>query len=1389
MADYNGYQIKRTHALAPLTSVHEAVAADGRPGRFALKVFHPPASTSVRRVLAVEGWLLAAERQQQAAKKDGAVVEVLAFGRCEEGAYLVMPWQERSLEPWIKTLGIKGDTLRALAECLLDTIEQWEKQTGRPHGNLKASNVFLGRTGSLVGMPAKLSDPWSLPGATPEQLGQRDFAAVGHMLAEIVRRRPPGAWPIEDAPEWRALGKPGKAWLDFCNDLLNPSPEGGALTVAEVRKRLRRVPKDSNPVKTAALLGAGVVGLAAAAVVGFARFGDPIYMPGPILQLAVTLRNPKAFREEITPDWARLCRAWDTWLLDLQNSAKRLDRTQDLWAPNDPLKAAVASFVATAEQLRPDIIVPEAAGRGLGSLADAPPDNVRSKLLQVSVSDAVTAAMGQVNRLALQLETWQRWEEMRSLLADMEARGFTRAAAALQPRLPPARSSAGYRLDIVRTLKLLNELSLDRDGAIPLAGRWSEITRLTGEMEASGDRVQLAMPGLIKGRLVDRSSLADFADLLVPPLEEMRQRRKQFLDPQVVRERFLKESPLQAETAAVTDVDFPRWEQELVAYSKVPAGEDPRLAPTLDATMGRLPQTAQDLDVDAPAPEPGGLPTLSTADFAREMQAKTTELQQLRAREIVRRDLPGIAEEANKFAETLTVLGQRIEATLVLLNPQTWLDKVAKPYEGKFNETRQRWAAWQATLSGVTAEALRADRPRMRALRGQERQIREWLDGLEGPNGFGALTVPDLTAASPDTAGELQRLEAVRRERAAAAVGAAAEWRNALPVTAWASASAAVRAPFEAHRTWLAGLPQFASSLDRLNELLTAGFEWGEGVQEVVTALAGYGGVEELTGRPEEWHAEARQLSTLATAADRASLTNATQGGGLSRKLMAWRRLGALAGWPGGPEDFDFDRGVVAVLRETVGRDVKDEARRAMLLEEMVRQTRQRFNRAARVAAAAEATLTAMFERLQPAGLTEADLEEPVAYNLALWRLKRADWNESNLDRLRVRRDEFVNTVRAINGITAQPGVGPLLNELSGIELKDDPNRPPTPSPRLAGWQEDLTNEGLGMVATWTGGGKTVQIEYNIVQPADGSPPFYLARRAVAVGEFVDLLTVRTKAVTAVTEALPRWARSAAGAKPYNQPLSWRPREDGRGIEVNSTWIYHRDPQVQGLVDNIALLGSRPELDRAFKETPTARSPLQQLPPDSARIFAEQVLGARLPKPEEWRAVASLAGRPTDGFFRGPSYQQLWNFLENYREGGVTVRWRPIAGAFTKPRFVDDGQPTTMPDKQRLWPGPVDEGPEVNGFVNLFGNVWTYLYDDKAKAYYVGGGSVLSPPGLDFMQPQKVEGSGLIGSTAATALQDGYSDVGIRPAFDAPPGFRERYKFLVLVRNQKYLTL
>ena len=1401
MPDYSGYQIKRPHALSPLTSVYEAVATDGRPGRFALKIFHPPAATTVRRLYAIEGWLLAAERQQQSARKDGMVLEVLAFGRCEAGAFTVSPWQERCLEPLVKTLGVKGDTLRALAECLLTTLEQWEKQTGGPHGNLKAANIFLSRSGPLVGMTAQFSDPWYLPGGKAEVQHTSDLAAIGAILAQIVRRRPPGAWPIEEAPEWKALGHGGKGWLDFCNFLLNPSPNNGEFTIAAARRHLGKVPKDTNPVKTAVLIGAAVVMLGLAGVVAFARFGNPIYMPVQIERLAVTLKNPRV-RQAPPIQWAQLCAAWDTWLIDLQSNESRLLRTEGLWEKDDQLKAALQEFVATANELRPEALVPEAANeKRLGVLGNTPPPAVFNELLLTSVGDRVAAAGDRINKLNGQLENWQRWEQMRALQKLMEERGYTQAATALASRLPPARSSAEYgKLNTVRTLKFFNDLSLDDTGTLPLAQRWSEITHHSTDMETSGDRIQKAMSNLILARLADKPSVGDFADSLSGPLEEMRQRRKLFLDPAVVRERFLKESTLLAETTVVTEADFPRWEQELVLFSLVPAADDPRLAAELDASVKRLPVGAADLEPDAPVAEPDGLPTLNTADFDSAFKGLTVNLKTLRERKIVRRDLPDISEETTKAAGAFKLLEQRLEVTLSLLKPEIWLARVAQAV-GKFAAAKERWTAWQqATLTGVTPAVLRNDRPRFRQLRASERQIREWLDELEGPAGFGALPPPDLTAASPDTAAALQQLEAARREQAATAVAAAAEWRAALPTTPWAAASAPVRAPLEAHRVWLAGVADFAVSLDRLNTLLVAGFGWPDGVSEVAAGLARHGGLDQLTGRPAEWNGEAKELARLATINERAGLTTAAQSGGLSRKLMAWRRLGALADWPAGVADFDFDGAVVTVMREIIQRDLKDEARRGSLIEEMAKEMRRRWNRAARVTARDEKQLTAMFDRMPRAGVTEKDLDEPVAYNLELWRLKRSDWNEANLGRLRIRRDAYVEKVRALPGVTAQSKVDEWLKNLTTIKLVGDPNLPPAPSTlKLAGWTEELTDEGLGLKATWAKGSKKVAIEYKVVQPTDGSPAFYLAKQAIAVKEFVDLLSggARHDKAEVVLKALPRWMRKN-DAVGYDIPIAWKVRSDNKGFEVNTNWILRPTSALSGLQDN-AELRARPEakaLDLALAEKPTEKSPLQQVSGVVAEVFAVEVLGARLPTLTEWKTVAQLFKPPAQGFFRGKRFADLWHFLDTHIEGGQKVAWRPNTGVFLtkvevpgqvrKVDFIDTGEAGET-EADKLWFAPVDtERAQEGGFYSLYGNVWIFLKGAGKNEFYVAGGSALSPPKIDIVEPHKVEASDMIGSVVEGA---GYSDVGLRPAFAAPPGFIERFQLLSLVKKQEYLTL
>jgi len=233
MTSYGGYVIQRPHSLGALTSVYEVAASDGGSGRFALKVFHPPKSGKLRRFLAIERWLLAAERQQQAAKS-GVAVDVVAMGPCDEGAFVVMPWMETSLESLAATLASRGNNLRALTKILLTAIEGWASSYGGPHGNLKLGNIFIQGNGLLATRTVRLSDTSIAPGAKDAALRRHDLAQIGEVLVKVVRRRAAGGWPIEVAPEWQALGRPGEAWREFCNFLLNPEIAPEELTIEQV---------------------------------------------------------------------------------------------------------------------------------------------------------------------------------------------------------------------------------------------------------------------------------------------------------------------------------------------------------------------------------------------------------------------------------------------------------------------------------------------------------------------------------------------------------------------------------------------------------------------------------------------------------------------------------------------------------------------------------------------------------------------------------------------------------------------------------------------------------------------------------------------------------------------------------------------------------------------------------------------------------------------------------------------------------------------------------------------------------------------------------------------------------------------------------------------------
>jgi hypothetical protein len=268
------------------------------------------------------------------------------------------------------------------------------------------------------------------------------------------------------------------------------------------------------------LLAVAVV--ATGAVFSIARFGDPRFMPDGVYRLAQGLKNPR-IRPEVPVAWTRLCQAWAGWLGFLEREAPRLLSTEALWGDDDPLRSALQEFTGSCRQWHPYSVVPGSSGADLGTLALSPPATVLAELQIPAVASRVSDTGVRLQRLAIRLETWDRWKELRALHRALAARGLRETAARMAERLPASPGSPGYRLNLTRTVKHLDDLARDRDGLLLLATRWKEYLALAAGLEKAKDPALQALPATRLGQLRDQPTLRDFATSLEAPIAEMRQ--------------------------------------------------------------------------------------------------------------------------------------------------------------------------------------------------------------------------------------------------------------------------------------------------------------------------------------------------------------------------------------------------------------------------------------------------------------------------------------------------------------------------------------------------------------------------------------------------------------------------------------------------------------------------------------------------------------------------------------------------------------------------------------------------------------------------------------------------------------------------------------------------
>jgi hypothetical protein len=157
---------------------------------------------------------------------------------------------------------ISGKGLYNIVNSVVAGLAELRALAGRPHGNLKASNVLL--AGEVEDGAVVLSDPAPADG---HGTAGADAEALGQLIHQLVLHRPfTGPWPIARTGEWLALGPQGAEWLKLCAALMHPNAGRRLTNLAKISAAVRRL-------RPRAMIWSRLLPMAAAAVLGGGRMG------------------------------------------------------------------------------------------------------------------------------------------------------------------------------------------------------------------------------------------------------------------------------------------------------------------------------------------------------------------------------------------------------------------------------------------------------------------------------------------------------------------------------------------------------------------------------------------------------------------------------------------------------------------------------------------------------------------------------------------------------------------------------------------------------------------------------------------------------------------------------------------------------------------------------------------------------------------------------------------------------------------------------------------------------------------------------------------------------------------------------------------------------------
>jgi len=820
MAIYGGYETVSSTADTGLVTVWTArpVGAESDElEQFVVKVFHPIDFTVGEQEdkAGLKQFLDAARLQRELAQGKGEHwAPIHDAGTHEDEAYYVTDYYAHSAEDLMR-VQLDTRTIHVIVESVVFGLQELKQERGRPHGNLKASNVLITSGDDISRTRVYLTDP--LPGERLDLSAaiEGDVAAVGELIYQLVLHKAPqrlGQRAVAPSEAWQRLGRKGERWRELCSQLLMNPGDFTLEQIAEQLEPLREAAASKGPI----LAVAGVLVLAIVAGVAFFVINRNGGGNGG--------NGPQAFSQE---RWQHLCHAYLYWFAAFQSEMTEARRVR--WRADPELEKIVQAFQeAESRRLDPR----EIAGQPSAILQDlmaAPPEGAKTRNAVQETNGAL--AVVELVETTFVAGGWQKAEDVRALATAWSGRGWKSPAAYLEsfvsfskPQFtmkehPPANlaTAADSVLDLHRKLDRVRS---------SVENTWERIEAARKTIEDSGDKILEHFGEYVAAATSSDAGGAkgEGVEQLGKKLEAVQQLAaslEAFLKSdwaKVARETFWKDSPIHRNfDGAVTEHTLRQWLAEVKNYYVIGVPVDPVVAALggVEADVARLekecdPSFRQEVVAWAAKFRQGNFKQV------------TDQIDALRKGRYVKKDegdLKARIADARRKAEKL-----QEEVNAAFLNwfgdPQRWLAGVLALKFPASAALNQEWGKRLKTIVGTTRpEELRSSPDKYLALRGKVERLQKALAKLGNDLPEGLPDGPAKLAGRPWYAAFASRTAAKREGQLQKGLQAI-PWMGDVPDLAAPAFTTQWDAIAKAYQTWRESTGEVMVSVARIEDAL-----------------------------------------------------------------------------------------------------------------------------------------------------------------------------------------------------------------------------------------------------------------------------------------------------------------------------------------------------------------------------------------------------------------------------------------------------------------------------------------------------------------------------------------------------------------------------------------